>query len=182
MFAILVVVAQLETLVVFVAPVLGEFVALYAEVVVAAHRRCIVGAAIETEFADVALVNAFVTIAALVADEVAAVVVVLGTDIMLAMLSAVFTQSAVLAKFTLVEAIAAVGADMVVEVRTIRTEFVFAVIVCLAVLAQAAELALLILGTLLTLGTEVVFIVGRSNAVAMPATFRFTVFVAATFA
>ena len=37
MLAILVVVAELETLVVFVAPMLGEFVALYAEVVVATH-------------------------------------------------------------------------------------------------------------------------------------------------
>ena len=128
------------------------------------------------------MINAFVTIAALLTDEVVAVIVVLRTNVMLAMLSAVFTQSAVLAKFTLVEAIAAVGADMVVEVRTIRAEFVFAVIVCLAVLAQAAVLALLILGTLLTLGTEMVFIVGGSNAVAMPATFRLTVLVAASFA
>ena len=132
MLAIFVVVAEFEALVVFVAPVLGEFVAFYAKVVVAAHRRCIVGAAIETEFAAIAAVNAFVAIAALVADEVVAVVVVLRTNAVLAMLLAVRTESAIFAELAFVETIAAIGADMVVKVRSIGTEFVFAMIVFLA--------------------------------------------------
>ena len=132
MLAILVVVAEFEALVVFVAPMFGEFVALYAEVVVAAHRRCIVGTAIEAEPTFVASVFAFVAIAALLTDEVVAVVVVFGTNVMLAMLSAVFAESAVLAECALVEAIAAIGADMVVKVRTIGAEFVFAMVVFLA--------------------------------------------------
>ena len=132
MLAISVVVAEFEALVVFVAPVLGKFVAFDAEVVVAAHGRCIVGAAIETKFAAIAAVNAFIAIAALVADEVVAVVVVLRTNVVLAMLLAVRTESAVFAEFALVEAIAAIGADMVVKVRTIGAEFVFAMVVFLA--------------------------------------------------
>ena len=71
---------------------------------------------------------------------------------------------------------------MVVKVRTIGTEFVFAMIVFLAACTQSAILALLILRTLPALRTEVVFIVGGSYAVAMPAAFRLTIFVAATLA
>ena len=97
MLAILVVVAEFEALVVFVAPMFSKFVAFDAEVVVAAHGRCIVGAAVETEFAAIAAVFAFVAIAALVADEVVAVIVVLRTNAVLAMLLAVRTESAVFA-------------------------------------------------------------------------------------
>ena len=182
MLAILIVVAEFEALVVFVAPMFSKFVALDAEVVVASHRRCIVGAAVEAELAAVASVFAFVAIAALIADEVVAVIVVLRTNAMLAMLLAVRTESAVFAELSLVEAIAAIRADMVVKVRTIGTEFVFAMIVFLAACTQSTILALLILRTLPTLRTEVVFIVGRSYAVAMPAAFRLAVFVAATLA
>ena len=132
MLAILIVVAEFEALVIFVAPMFGEFVALYAEVVVAAHRRCVVGTAIEAEPAFVASVFAFVAIATLVADEVVAVIVVLRTNAVLAMLLAVRTESAVFAELSIVEAIAAIGADMVVKVRTIGTEFVFAMVVFLA--------------------------------------------------
>ena len=122
MQAFCIVLAEFEALVVLVAPMLGKFVALDAEVVVAAYRRCVVGAAVETELADVATVLAFVAVAALVADEVAAeVVVALGADIVVAMFAAALAEATVFAKLAFVEALAAIGADMVVPVRTVGT-------------------------------------------------------------
>jgi hypothetical protein len=181
--AFCIVLAEFEALVVLIAPMLGKFVALDAEVVVAANRRRVVGAAVETELADVATLLAFVAVAALVADEVSAeVVVALRADIVVAMFAAVLAQSAVFAKLAFVEAFAAIGADVVVPVRTVGTEFMLAVIVCLAIGAEAAVLAFFILRACSALGAEMVFVVGGSDAVAMFATLRLAVVIAAIFA
>ena len=181
--AFCVVLTEFEALVVLVAPMLGKFVALDAEVVVAAYRRRVVGAAVEAELADVATLFTFVAVAALVADEVAAeVVVALRADVVLAMFAAILAEAAVFAELALVEAFAAIRTDVVVPVGTVGTELVLAVIVCLTIETQAAVLAFFILRACSALGAEMVFVVGGSDAVAMFAALRLAVAVAAFFA
>ena len=180
MGAVGIVLAELEALVVLVAPVLGKVVALDAEVVVAAHRGGVVGAAVEAELADVTAVHGLVAVAALVADEVAVGIVVRGADIVLAVLAAVLAEAAVFAELALVEAFAAVGTDVVVPVGPVGAELVLAMIVGLTVGAEAAVFALIVLRTRAAFGAEVVFILGRGDAVAMLAAFRLAV-AAATF-
>ena len=131
--AVRVVVAEFETLVVFIAPMLGKLIALYTEVVVAASIHGVVVAAILAESTVVALI-AFIAVAALFADEVVAFIVVQRADVVFAMLVAALAQTAVFAKFIKFEALA-------------------------AVLTQTAVLALFVLRTLSAFGAKVVFII-----------------------
>ena len=177
-------VALLQALLVGIAPMLGELVALHADSVVAAHSLGVGLAAALAEAAVIATVRTLVAVAALLADEVVEVVVVgaLGAVVMLAMLAAVLTQAAVFAQLILLEAVAAVGAQVLVPLTAIRAEAVLAVVVSLAVLTHAAVFALRIVGALLAVQAEVLFIVARSNAVAVGAVGILAVRCAALFA
>lgn len=78
--------------------------------------------------------------------------------------------AAELAELILLEAVAAVGAQMLVPSVAFRAEAVLAVVVGLAVLTHATVFALRIVGALLAVHAEVVFVVTRSYAVAVGAT------------
>lgn len=181
--AFLVMVALLQTLVVCVAPMLYEVFALYAEVVVATHRRSVGIAAFRAEFAIVAAVQTFEAIATLLADEVVAVFeLIFRTVAVLAMVSASLAFAAELANLVWLEAIATVRTKMLFPFVAFRTDFVDAMVAVHTVLAITAELAFCIVGTLLTFRTDVVVVFARPDAIAMRATCIFRMGQAATLA
>lgn len=180
----IIMVALPEALLVGVAPMLCELVALHADSVVAAHSLGVGLAAALAEAAVIAAVAALVAVAALLADEVVEVVIVgaLGAVVMLAMLAAVLALAAVFAQLILLVAVAAVRAEVFVPLTAVRAEAMFAVVVSLAVLAQTTVFALRIVGALLAVGAEVFFVVTRSYAVAVGAISILAVRCAAFFA
>jgi hypothetical protein len=185
--AVGIVVALLQALLVFVAPVLGKVFALHAEVVVAAHRRDIGTAAIVAELAIFAAVEAFVAVAALLADEVVGVVLegtVVGAVAVFAMVTigTILALAAKLAEFVGLEAVAAVGAEMLVPFAALGTYFMLAMIVLLAIFAEHAVRAFRVLGACSALRTGMLFVVARHDAIAVRATRIFRFFVAAFFA
>ena len=178
-----IVVAELQTLVVCIAPVFRKVFALYAEVVVATHCRGVGIAAFCAEFAIVAAVHAFEAIATLLADEVVAVFeLIFRTVAVLAMVSASLAFAAELANLVWLEAIATVRTKMLFPFVAFRTDFVDAMVAVHTVLAITAELAFCIVGTLLTFRTDVVVVFARPDAIAMRATCIFRMSQAATFA
>ena len=168
--AVLLVVAELQTLVVFVAPVFHEFRTLHTELVVAAHGLGVGFAAVGTELAVVAAV-AVVAVAALFADEVVAVVkfVAFGAEVVVAVLLAVGAAAAIIAELVNFAAAAAGVAEVIVPVATLGAELVLAVVVALAVGAIAAVVAFAILRTLAAAGAEVIHKVARLYAEAVRA-------------
>ena len=156
------VVAQFETLVVDVAPmVVDELIAQDAKPVVAALDDGIGATAVLAEFAGRTAVVAVIALTALRTGEVLIVVgrSILRTDTMLAMLPAALALVAVLAKLGLVEALATVHTKMLFPIVAIGTKAVLTVIILLTVLTQEAVLALLVIGALHAVGAEMVFIV-----------------------
>lgn len=178
-----IVVAELQTLVVCIAPVFRKVFALYAEVVVATHCRGVGIAAFCAEFAIVAAVHAFEAIATLLADEVVAVFeLIFRTVAVLAMVSASLAFAAELANLVWLEAIATVRTKMLFPFVAFRTDFVDAMVAVHTVLAITAELAFCIVGTLLTFRTDVVVVFARPDAIAMRATCIFRMSQATTLA
>ena len=156
------VVTQFETLVVDVAPmVVDELIAQDAKPVVAALDDGIGATAVLAEFAGRTAVVTVVALTALRTGEVLVVVgrSILRTDAMLAMLPAALTLVAVLAKFGLVEALAAIHTKMLFPFVAIGTKAVLTVIILLTVFTQEAVLALLIIGALHAVGAEMVLVV-----------------------
>lgn len=181
--AFLIMVAIFQTLVVCIAPMLYEVLALYAEVVVAAHRRSVGCTAFCAEFAIVAAVHTFEAIATLLADEVVAVFeLIFRTVAVLAMVSASLALAAELANLVWLEAIATVRTKVLFPFVAFRTDFVDAMVAVHTVLAITAELALCIVGTLLTFRTDMVVVFARPDAIAMRATCIFRMGQATTLA
>lgn len=181
--AFLIMVAIFQTLVVCIAPMLYEVLALYAEVVVAAHRRSVGCTAFCAEFAIVAAVHTFEAIATLPADEVVAVFeLIFRTVAVLAMVSASLALAAELANLVWLEAIATVRTKVLFPFVAFRTDFVDAMVAVHTVLAITAELALCIVGTLLTFRTDMVVVFARPDAIAMRATCIFRMGQATTLA
>lgn len=185
--AVGIVVALLQTLVILVAPVLSKVLALHAEVVVATLRRGVRLAAVVAEFAIVAAVETFVAVTTLQADEVVEVILertILRAIVVLAMVvvGTVLTLATIFAEFVHLEAVAAVGAEMLVPVAALRTDLVFAMVVSLALLAQHAVRTIIIVWALLTVGTNMFCIFARLDAIAVSATRIFTIGTAATLA
>lgn len=182
-----VVVTVLQALVVGIAPMFCKVLALYAEIVVAAHRRDVGIAAIVAEFAIVAAVQTFVAVATLLTDEVVEVILertVVRTITVFAMITVctILALAAELAKLVWLEAFTAVGTEMLVPIRTLRTDAVFAMVVFLTFLTKHAVWAFRIVWAFLAVRTNMLFIFARLDAIAMRTTRVFRIGLAASLA
>jgi hypothetical protein len=165
--------------------VLYKLIACNAQPVLAALHDGVGSAAVRAEFAVRAALVAFVALVALRASEVLVVVFgkeIIGADVVRAVFVAILALVAVLAKFRLVEAVAAVHTKMLFPVVAFGTEAVLAVIVLLTFFAEQAVLTLHVVWTLHAIGAEMVIEVGREDAVAMRAVFVLAVLLAALLA
>ena len=182
-----IVVAKLQALVVGIAPVFCKVFTLYAEVVVAAHRRDVGPAAFVAEFAIVAAVQTFVAIATFLTDEVVEVILertVVWAIAVFAVIVAgtVLALAAVFAEFVWLEAVTTVGTEVLVPIAAFRTDAVFAVVVFLTFFTQHAIRTFCIVWAFLAIRTNVLSIFARLDAIAMRTTRVFRIGLAASLA